>query len=292
MALGQDLLAGLAGGLSGASQGLGQVQDQRMQQARLRMQQMQQQQEMEDRKRQQVFQARQLLEGGMQVDKDTLSQFAQYPELLAGITKDANTGMGVVQKTPQQQEIEWRIKEHEQEAQLRQDAMAAQEEWDQLGADVYNQPIEYRMSLANRIRRINPKLEIMTPKQQLEDNVKIEQTKLSGQLALAREYARGSGNANVANIRANNQNMVTTQDALGILMQKKNAWGQPVFDPTDPATLQAAQQLADQLNRQQGTQAQAGAPAGPPSSGLAVGTKRTIQGRPAQWDGQGWVALQ
>lgn len=289
MAFGQDLLAGLAGAAGGAAQGLGQVQDQRLQQARLKMQQLQQQQEMEQRKRQQVFQARQLLEGGMQVDKDTLSQFAQYPELLAGITKDPNTGMGIVQKTPQQQLIEKQLAEHEEESKMRQDAMAAQEEWDQMGPDIYNQPIEYRMSLANRIRRINPKLEIMTPKQQLEDNVKIEQTRLSGQMALAREYARGSATTTAAGIRANAQEQVSVKDALNMLLGQKNAWGQPKFDPSDPATLQAAQQLAEQLNRQQGG---AQGPPASPVGGPPVGTTRTIQGRPARWDGQGWVALQ
>jgi hypothetical protein len=250
MAFGQDLLAGLAGAAQGASQGYGQVQDQRMQQARLKMQQMQQQQEMEDRKRQQVFQARQLLEGGMQVDKDTLSQFAQYPELLAGITKDPTTGMGMVQKTPQQQEIELRIQEHQQAAQLRQDAMAAQDEWDNLGDEAYNQPVEWRMNIANRIKRINKDFDFMTPAQKLQDNVKLEQTRISGQMQIAAAQARGYATTAAAGIRANAQETVSVKDALGLLMQKKNAWGQPVYDPNDPATIQAAQQLAQQLNQQ------------------------------------------
>lgn len=263
MGFGQDLLAGLAGAAGGAVQGYGQVQDQRMQQARLKIQQMRQQQEMEDRKRQQVFQARQLLEGGMQVDKDTLGQFAQYPELLAGITKDPNTGMGVVQKTPQQQEIEWRIKEHEQEAQLRQDAMVAQDEWDNLGDEAYNQPVEWRMNIANRIKRINKDFDFMTPAQKLQDNVKLEQTRISGQMQVAAAQARGYAQQAAAGIRANAQEHVSVKDALGLLMQKKNAWGQPVYDPNDPATITAAQQLAQQLNaqgQQQLAQPQGGQP--------------------------------
>lgn len=289
MGFGQDLLAGIAGGAQGAAQGYGQVQDQRMQQAQLRLRQQQQQQEMEDRKRQQVFQARQLLEGGMSVDKDTLGQFAQYPELLAGITKDANTGMGVVQKTPQQQLIEKQLMDHERESKIRLDQMAARDEAIQMGAEFYNLPIEQRMAYQNRMG--DSKFDIMTPAQELENNVKIEQTKLSGQLALAREYARGSAQQGAASIRAGAQQQVTVEDAMNMLLKKQNAWGQPVYDPADPATVQAAQQLAQQLN-QQGQQrlAQGGQPG--QAGGPPVGTRRTVQGRPAQWDGHGWVAVQ
>lgn len=273
MGFGQDLLAGLAGAGQGAAQGYGQVQDQRLQQAKLKMQQQAQQQEMEARKRQQVMQARQLLEGGMQVDQQTLGQFAQYPELLAGITKDPNTGMGVVQKTAQQQMIEKQLQDHERESKIRLDQMAARDEAIQMGAEFYNLPIEQRLAYQNRMG--DSKFDIMTPAQELENNAKIEQTKLSGQLALAREYARGQSTMGAASIRSNAQQQVSVQDAMNMLMKKQNAWGQPMYDPADPATVQAAQQLAQQLN-QQGQQ-QLAQPGGQPTGQPRWSNLRRVQ---------------
>lgn len=225
------ILGGLAGGLGGASQGMQQVQDNRQQQLQNRMRQQEMDMAIDQQKRARVAQARQLLEGGQEVTPEVLKEFAQYPEFMSGIIKDPSTGKTVVQKSAQQQLIDKQIEEHALKVKRLQEEQAVADQIEAMGGSFYQQPIEDRMVMG---ARSGLKLPLQTPQEEMASSQKLEQARISGQMAIERERIRAMGS--MANTQANIQGrqQLTQNQAMQLaIAQSKN-----VFGEVDPALVQ------------------------------------------------------
>lgn len=259
-------LGGLAGLAGGASQGLQQVQENKQRQLQMQLQQRQQQMVEEDRKRRAVMEARQMLSGGMKVQPEQIQEWSQFPEALTGIEKQAD-GTFLVAKSPSERQMDLIIKDLEIKGRENQDRLAAKEEWDKWGQEIYNQPIEYRLALASRIGDKN--LLTQTPEEELQYNARIKGEEIKAQAAMARAYASANNQQEMANLRFQHQlellqargGQVSDQDLLKMILSEKNVAGMPMYT-TREQIQQRMQELRGLLGSQNQLQSQPQAAAG------------------------------
>lgn len=218
-----SLLAGLAGGLGGAAQGMQNVQDDRLKQAQQRMQQQQIDMQTEQQKRRAVMEARQLLSGGMTVQPELLAQMKDYPELFAGIEKQPD-GQFVVQKSKQEMLIDQQIAEHERSVKEKQEQDRYREQAEAMGADFFNLSDAEKVAWQNKIG--DPKFAIQTPEQLLQHNATLEKQRLAAQSAADVARIRASGQMMAAQTRQAGQNQLSYEDAARIVMADKDITGQ------------------------------------------------------------------
>lgn len=245
-----SILAGLAGGLGGAAQGINVIQDDRLRQAQQRLQQQQQDLQVDQAKRRAVMEARQMLSGGMTVSPEQINSFSQYPEFLSGIQKQ-DDGSFMVQKSKQEMLIEAQIAEHEREVREKQKDQEAREQIEAMGAGYFDLPDAEKLALA--IRTGDPKFPTQTPQQALTYNTALEKQKISAQSAADVARIRAQGAVDSANTRAmmsrlstEQRNQLTYEDAVKILMSDKDMLGQAKYKMGSPEFNQAVEFLMQQ----------------------------------------------
>lgn len=245
-----DLLAGLSGGLSGAAQGIGAVQDDRLKQAQQMLQKQRYDLEVEAKKRQAAMEARQLLSGGMKVQPELLNTWKDYPDLLAGIEKQAD-GSLMVAPSKQEQLIEQTIREHAMSVKEKQDQEAARDAVTAMGKDFFNLPDDEKLVWANKIGEKN--FQTQTPEQTLQYNASLEKQKLASQTAADVARIRAQGSVDAANARGviqrlaqQGKDQITYEDAVKLIRAEKDVLGQPIYKLGTKEFEQAVQYLMQQ----------------------------------------------